>query len=203
MSEQITRNNSHLILATETLIHGDSVLDTALVNLDLTLPDTGRVLDMGSGFRGRFQREVSMIKPDLEVVSIDPNLRSDYYRRRLLEEPDIEGFKELGFIGLAAMAQELPFQDETFDLVISHAAVPGHLPEGRLTAREEYAKTFGEVNRVLKLGGLGIFAPMYDYHADLTKETLVNMGLTPEVAIIPEQEYKQDYEDWFRVSFVK
>ncbi|MFW5887966.1 MAG: class I SAM-dependent methyltransferase [Bacteriovoracia bacterium] len=124
---------------------------TQLENLGLTPEDIqGRVLDVGAG-DCQFAKEMKQIS-DAEVVSIDEN--------KYEEAPDDV---------IIADARELPFEDDSFDMVISHASIP-HIFIGMYSeefselSREEIKKTiskvFRETLRVLKTDSSAVMAPI-------------------------------------------
>jgi ubiquinone/menaquinone biosynthesis C-methylase UbiE len=70
-------------------------------------------------------------------------------------DPEVEEeLKNLGLPFVRARAEELPFPDETFDLVISHAG-----PPIISSSKEIVKKVILEVKRVLKEGGEFRFGP--------------------------------------------
>jgi len=113
-----------------------------------------KVLDIGSGRFELFSRQAA--KLGCEVVSLNPRLAEKEYAS--LAQGLWSPFEpQLVWQGrsVAALAQNLPFADETFDLVCSVYGVPIFLE------REEDGDTFLQIYRVLKPGGKGYFAPIY------------------------------------------
>lgn len=107
------------------------------------------------------------------------------------------------FLGVAAIAQMLPFADNSFDMVVSHRAVPLYLPN----SDTQYRAVFSEALRVLKRNGVAVFAPL---HLDQTLSAfsaLVKIGfnenrikkevITPEHPIVQkltEISYRLDFQ---------
>ena len=139
-------------------------LETYLNTLGITEQDLkGLVLDLGSGNMERFSREASQIGK--VVVSLNPKLVGSNV---VSEAKEGEGFENGWFSdyiesnvpwqrrSVAAIAQRLPFGNETFDTIVSTAAVPGYL------ARDDYHAAVDEIVRILKPGGKAYFGPIYE-----------------------------------------
>ncbi len=110
----------------------------------------GKILDIGSGFGETFSREAS--KKGVEVVSLNPALveKTDRKRRdqRVGEDENIKA--------VAGLAQELPFDDDSFDAVTALFSVPKFLEDKTV----EYQDTFSEMIRVVKSGGKVFIFPI-------------------------------------------
>lgn len=94
-----------------------------------------KILDLGSGLHRTFAKNVNLID-GARVTSLEP--------RVAFETADST---ELAPV-VAGMADEMPFDDNTFDLVISFTAIPMWLE-----TPEEIQAVFREIDRVLKPGG--------------------------------------------------
>ena len=70
---------------------------------------------------------------------------------------------------VAAFAHELPFQDNTFDLVVSFNAVPVCLP----TKGDWFGRTLGELVRVTKEGGVIRLSPILTKHGEIIEPWLI------------------------------
>ncbi|OGY64743.1 MAG: hypothetical protein A3I24_02425 [Candidatus Harrisonbacteria bacterium RIFCSPLOWO2_02_FULL_41_13b] len=109
------------------------------------------ILDIGSG-GGGFAAGVKE-NPELNsrVISLDPN----YNLEKLSEEnanlikKAVRELKSEQLPMVAGLSQELPFKDESIDLVISNHAVPWHI----LDSADKVSKSIKEMIRVLKPGG--------------------------------------------------
>ena len=107
----------------------------------IKLEDRGVMLDLGCG-EGRHIFGIMQAFPNMQCVGLDPNLDS---LDKSLEGLDF--FKSLSnkkTSFLSGSAYELPFSDNTFDLVIC-SEVLEHL--------HEYINALEEISRVLKPGG--------------------------------------------------
>ena len=107
----------------------------------IKLDDRGVMLDLGCG-EGRHIFGVMQAFPNIQCIGLDPNLDS---LDKSLEGLDF--FKSLSnkkTSFLSGSAYELPFSDNTFDLVIC-SEVLEHL--------HEYVDALEEISRVLKPGG--------------------------------------------------
>jgi len=120
------------------------------------------ILDLGSGAAELFKRGADERGIKANIVSVNPKLgpgddRGERVRR-------VSSKKN----ALAAIAEELPFKNESFDLVLSLAAVPLWLP----VHEDDYAKAFREAARVLKSGGVIKLFPMSNFTLGLTEKVL-------------------------------
>lgn len=120
-----------------------------------------KVLDIGGAPDGAFAREA--IDMGIDVVTLNAKKNSG------AKQINNFGF-ESGFAGpdvptktVQGLAQQLPFQDNSFDCVISAGSIPLYLPRNEA----EFRETFKEILRTLKPGGKGIFYPITeDLHSD-------------------------------------
>lgn len=101
-----------------------------LKNLDLKLEDLNKnVLDIGSG-SGDFARWAKEKGIESRIESIDPRAKE----------------------GVKAVAENIPFKNESFDLIVSVAAIP-NIYIGEKESGEKVTLSFDEMNRVLRYGG--------------------------------------------------
>lgn len=146
-------------------IQYDYEYDFVLHNLGIELPEIGTVLELSASQNATFQNETSRQHPGLTVVSLDPSFSNDNFRANYLSKlDDISRKPSL----VAGIAQEMPFTDNTFDLIVSHCGVPTHLPDSDNYPNPHHIAAFKEAYRVLKPGGLAVFAPIFSVE-DLEK----------------------------------
>lgn len=94
------------------------------------------LLDVGTG-PGHFPLIINQVYPELKVFGIDPSDEMIREAKRIIgKNPNIKIVK--------SSALEIPFQDETFDIVISNFSIKHW---------EDIKKGLNEVYRVLKKGG--------------------------------------------------
>jgi SAM-dependent methyltransferase len=103
-------------------------------------PDS-RVLEIGAGSGEGLQTSFPLRGTVAEYVGIDPD-------QRVLENPHLDR-------GVVAMAEDLPFEDASFDVVF-HTMVAEHLADPLAAA--------GEIARVLRPGGHLLFETVSRYH---------------------------------------
>lgn len=96
-----------------------------------------RVLDLGAGF-GSLALYCAHL--DAEVVAVDPN------ERRLRVAADIAARRGLRLSAVTAHAQDLPFPDGSFDLVLANNSLC------YIVGQEEHDRALREAHRVLRPG---------------------------------------------------
>jgi SAM-dependent methyltransferase len=185
---------------------GNASLDVVLENLGISLPQEGMVLDIGSGNAALLERQGMNANPDLVIVALDPFLHDAYYRKEHMTEDfgltDLVSPEEVPSV--AGVSQELPFKDESFNMVVSHAAVPTYLPlYPKNESEESFRLTFSEINRVLKPGGVAAMGPMEEEAYRRSLEVLDDMDYRYKAEEIPVQEYSWRNNPWFRITFSK
>jgi SAM-dependent methyltransferase len=109
----------------------DNDLEAYFAYLDIDKSDLqGLVLDIGSCFAEAFSREAA--EEGIQVVSLNPHLASEssrmvaqygWQRGQSMSE-SITPWQRRSVAGLA---QELPFADNTFDTIVSVAALPAYI----------------------------------------------------------------------------
>jgi ubiquinone/menaquinone biosynthesis C-methylase UbiE len=112
-------------------------------------PDTGRMLDVGSG-TGSLAEAIAQRKPRALVVGIDPSQEYVAYANSKNPAPDRVTFQ-------VGDAQQLTFTNASFDASLS-LLVFNFIPDAR--------KALAEVRRVTKPGG-PIAAAVWDYGRDM------------------------------------
>lgn len=125
--------------------------------------DLGKmVLDLGSGRAEKFARQAH--ENGINVISVnsilaDPNNPTDAFNSQELKMRsasmswDKIATEDIGKT-VVAIAQQLPFPDETFDGIVSLYAIPFHIYSNH------FEQTFKEIWRVLKPNGKGFFGPV-------------------------------------------
>jgi len=142
---------------------------------------------LGSGPTVKFAQEVQKNFPGTKVVSLDYSFeereRSDF--SYFPTEETRKGAEKVEKI--SGLFTALPFKNETFDTVVSSAAMPLYL-----TSLEQIEKAFEEVIRVLKKGGKAYIGPV----------TYTDIIDTDSKKMIQETHIKHPYEE-SKISFEK
>lgn len=128
------------------------------------LASWGTVLDLGSGRFQMFAREVRDAGFTTSVISVDPKLAyldsgSPMNKHNLDAVPGV----------LAALAQELPFRDNTFDAVLALFSVPLYCEDTNCVRR-----SLLEIIRVLKHGASAYIAPAPSFSEESTSTASVH-----------------------------
>lgn len=162
-----------------------------------------RILDIGSGIKDKFAREIKELGIDAEVVSLSPDYSIDKYSKNVsVAFP--EG-KQIAGIG-----QSLPFADKSFDRVFAL-----HVYE-HIFSNDILLRMLGEMVRILKPGGVAKIGPMedipgtfYPYKISTDDEKLrlllehnqatLYQENMPE-SIMPKTKVKDNYGNAFYVS---
>lgn len=150
-------------------------LEEYLSYFNITTEDLGStVLDLGSGYQERLAREAE--KYGIQVFSVNPMLANEI-ERRIRDNSIHEDWSKVGMQDVnrttIAIAQMLPFGDDTFDTVLSLYAVPLFLEEND----QEYTKAISETYRVLKPDGKAYLGPISNQRIDLSKTVLESLGI--------------------------
>ncbi len=111
----------------------DGILDMLLKN---QVPLDGKVLDVGIG-TGLFEDYLRGKGVELDVVGVDVD-------KKMLEEA-----KKKGYLVMLANAEKLPFEDESFDLVISIDMI---------NSVADKAAVIQEIKRVMKPGAYAVIS---------------------------------------------
>lgn len=104
-----------------------------------------KILDLGAGVKGAFAEDLKRRGINAEVVSF-----SLHYT-----DKEISGEQEKEIPKIAGNTLNLPFKDNTFDLVVSVLAIPHYL-----NSYEEFEAVLKEIKRVLKENGEARFWPL-------------------------------------------
>jgi hypothetical protein len=135
---------------------------------DLAFP----LLDVGTGLNAYFAQDVLAAFPGRRMVSTSMHLLSPHslMSRRLLHA-DPAQYGEI----VACSGIEMPFDDDTFGMVVSRNADPYYTP------KRDLISSIREKHRVMKFGAVAILCPsvcQYGEH-DITDEDLT--GLPSEI----------------------
>lgn len=140
------------------------------------LKPNSKVLDVGSGLRQTFAKELQQKRPDIQVVSFDPTLFLKKYdldteegTRKASEEEKKQKLRRKEKFGevIASIFPEtphLPFKDESFDYVIDNHG-PFMYFEDHFSELKDY---INELLRILKPQGQAFIYPL-DLIADILK----------------------------------
>jgi len=123
----------------------------------------GKVLDLGAGL-GRFAREAA--EKGIDVVALDPQLYREEIRQCYLDAPYIPNLS-----AVAAEAHDMPFEDSSFDTVISLFAVPLEV------GRANYEEVYREIFRVLRAGGKAYLTPLNETDLKISIPLLIELGI--------------------------
>lgn len=119
----------------------------------------GKLLDIGTG-PGRLLIGLHRLAPNLELVGVDI---SEAMVAKAKENLVAAGLSDAVKVQQAG-AKQLPFEDNSFDIVIS---------TGSLHHWKEPKECLAEIHRVLKPGGIAL---LYDLVKDTPKEVLAECG---------------------------
>ncbi|MFA5052057.1 MAG: class I SAM-dependent methyltransferase [Patescibacteria group bacterium] len=107
------------------------------------------VLDLGTGPELKLAEGLKAAGVTAHVVSMSPDFSQEKHRERAQKAAP-------GNEMVAGLGQQLPFGDETFDVVLANHVVQ------HLENRKRYYQLIMEAARALKKGGKAIIGPMYD-----------------------------------------
>lgn len=131
--------NYHRSLSLYTLINSTPIINFLSLDTALGFKKNCKVLDVGGG-TGHTHASFFQYPDEIDYFLLDPNLR-------LLHDQFIRIYPKLSYLPMAHIlgnAEQLPFKENTFDLLLNISAVD-HL--------EDYKKFIDEAFRVLKHGG--------------------------------------------------
>lgn len=128
-----------------------------LLGFDIGMLSSETVLDIGSGEQAIFANEAHT--NSVKVVSTNPNWKNTALGTAVKLPRKYSSPRSK--LAVAAIAQQLPFQSESFGAVLSVWGVPAYLPE----SYEEFAVTFREIGRVLTSNGVAVLYPVFNRYA--------------------------------------
>jgi ubiquinone/menaquinone biosynthesis C-methylase UbiE len=111
-----------------------------------------KVMDLGTGQSDRLARDLKDAEINAVVIGVSPDLQRDSNRR--LVNYYAPGWQRKA---VAAIAQQLPFTDESFDVVLAAYSVINYASN----SPRDVEAWVSEVARVLKLGGEARLGPTY------------------------------------------
>jgi len=157
----------------------DRGIDDYIKDLDISeeeLKDPNmRILDLGSGIQQELSRQSKERGYESKIVSVDPKLslslekdlsKLEFSGDRLKR---IQARKNLPDDTLAAVAQDLPFKDNSFDRVFAMWSVPGYIQDP-----QEIRVVLKEMIRVVKDGGIVKAYPLLDEQAPIIRDFLAD-----------------------------
>lgn len=158
------------------------------LNIKLTDLKGKKVLDMGGMMGGDFSHRAKEIGIDL--VTLDP--QNPY---------GVRSGKNV-----KAIMQELPFADESFDVILSHGALP-YLPN----YEHEYIALFTDILRVLKPRGKAVLTPLLQNikESEEFKSMIKDMEPFADVSVekISTENYSrnenEDTNEFYRITIIK
>jgi SAM-dependent methyltransferase len=143
----------------------DSILcdwDAAKITENLDIPpgelDTPgyKILDLGAGSQ-HLAKEGTRLNLRSQIFSVEPRLAlSQSAENQFVRDPrDLSSLRPAHPLAIAALSDNLPFADQTFDRVYGHFSVPFYQNDPT-----ELRNSMREIFRVLKPDGIGRFAPI-------------------------------------------
>jgi len=141
------------------------------------------VLDLGTG-PGFLALEFAKKIPDAEVIGLDLSPDMIKYARDFVKNKEV---KNLDFV--LGDAQEIPFEDDHFDVVVSH---------GMVKCVSDVRRMFCEVYRVLSRGGCA-------YLIDSRKEVLSEEfdRITKKLHLVDKEKSRRSVSKSFRTDEIK
>ena len=152
------------------------------------------VLDLGSGETEKFSRELKEAGINANVIPLNPDASMERFRKKLEATPGYQGKT------VAALAQKMPFKDESFDEILGLYSVTVHAaPAENMQVAKQW---MSEIIRLLKPGGEARLAPVEPFaeneqavrsgkFGELIRD-LENKGLICEIVIIKNIAFRRD-----------
>ncbi len=145
------------------------------------------ILDIGAGMKNRFANSLRSRKHK-NTFAVNPQLVLDDRRKKLRRNKAPI---------TAALAQALPFRDESFNTIISLYAVPMHL------RNDDVEVVFSEIYRLLKPGGQAYLCPLTKMDYDLITQTDLMDRYHCKVEVASYVRVKDQYIRLFRARIFK
>lgn len=117
-----------------------------------------RILDLGSGTR-RFAKEAEESGINVDIFSLDPlfedpSQKIENGQEELAKSLDETNRRSITSRTIAGFGDQLPFKDNTFDLILAEYSLPAHA-----VSEKQIDEFFKETTRALKVGGELRFSP--------------------------------------------
>ncbi len=142
------------------------------------------ILDLGSGEKEEFKKGVEERGIEARVFSVNPMLGPD------TPESELARKKSSREKVVAGIAQEMPFKDKKFDLIVSLDAVPLYLHSRE--GDSEYMQAFKEMDRVLNDGGIIKIYPVNKRDYDNNGQALLKKPLK----YLSDKDYKITWKEF-------
>lgn len=148
------------------------------------------VLDLGSGATEKLSRELKESGVNSNIISLNP----DYIYEDIRNTATQSGWQGKS---VAALAQELPFKNESFDAIIGLNSVSIY---ANISHPEALQAWLSEIARVLRSGGKALIGPLgFTYNAEDEKRLveqyepffieIKKLGLSVNLETIQNQSY--------------
>lgn len=129
------------------------------------------VLNLGSGERLTLEKELKDAGIEADIVSLSVDYADEKHREKILKEKSViarvknkvfqteteQEYVVPGAMPVSALAQQLPFPNETFDTILCN-----HVME-HVRDIEAKLEILREIIRVLRVGGRAHVSPFHDY----------------------------------------
>lgn len=161
------------------------------------VPEGGTVVDVGAGIALSLSAYIYSVRPDVRIVPVDPGYgipdiewELEDVRGATIEQFDeatqarLEASDEWYKHARSAPAEELPVDDSSVDLLLSHAAIPDYATDPKLALEE--------CVRVLKLGTVAAHGPMHRWAFEPWCELLQEVQSAAGIATFECEERMMD-----------
>lgn len=171
--------------------HSNPESEKFLRELGLEMSDLEgkKVLSIGGIPQGDVAIEAK--QAGMDFITVNPGFDNEDYTKPKAG-PQVSG-----------LSQELPFANESFDVALAHASVPGYLPK----IESEYRAMFSEMLRILKPGGEAYIYPITDamYNDEVFEEIVHSHvdGAKFEFEPMEKREIQGEYQQVYRLNITK
>ena len=158
------------------------------------------VLDIGSGPEEIFSKEAK--REGVDVVSLSPELKHEDIRE-ITKGNFLDIFRKGRWQkkSVAGIVQELPFENETFDVEVSLYGGMHYLPY----LESEYRLAFKEIIRTLKSGGKAYLYPVNVQEEDEEKfKTLLQeLSISADIELVLVEKSDRTANNLYRIVILK